>query len=894
MRAPKAEKPGDVRLRTASRPALSALAAAFLATAPLARGETPSPGPGTAGGTAGTLEAPGPSPLETGAPEPSAGRDTEPIELERGPGPTLPGSPLLTTASDSEPTLPEAADAEPDGLSQAEDEGREPDPAAEAAPAQLQDAQRSAASTPAAHAAPRRRPVVPDTYDSWAGLLESSLRDAGDSVPRGWRPGLAQFRVWAASLSGTWIGLALATAFLALLGTLRVLRRPGDLIVCVEYPSELRGSFSVELTKKRPSLERSQRGARDTRHRRASTPTLHCMVARETEFSRLRPRSYWIRLEGTLQSPDAGGSVMREHADTRCIDVRRGETVRLDFDLRPQGCPLDVKVLWDGKPVPDASVAVMGLPESLRYARGGTARLELPIGKHRVAAGSRDRVGELDVDIESHEHRSFTIELSGAEGIVFKGCPPAIEPYLLGELEAAAQALEREGQEPLAHTLLARFHEQSGEAERAADHYQTAGLYQDAGRLRASVSDFVGAATLFRQAGEAGSQDEAMRLLEQVQPHDSAYFDACLMLADLFECAGQLDEATAKLELGISGIRDEDRAAELRSRLAELLGRNGDDERSLEVLQQLQESKPDYPNLTTRIETLRKKLSAERTSDDPGETVVDPVRVTDSGSRYDILEQIGRGGMGVVFKARDRRLGRLVALKQLPENLRDHPTAAELFLREARAAAALNHQNIVTLFDADEEYGKFFITMELLEGSPVNKILRESGPVSAQVCARLGLQIAAGLEYAHGRGIVHRDIKSGNLFWTNDKVLKIMDFGLAKMIEEVRRSTTVIGGTPYYMAPEQISGKGVSARADIYALGVTLFELLTGSVPFPDGDVPYHHRHTPPPDPRSRSANVPAALASRILDMVEKQPELRCGSAAEVAQRLTPLAGEPS
>ena len=618
------------------------------------------------------------------------------------------------------------------------------------------------------------------------------------------------------------------------------------------------------------------------------------MIARETEFSGLRPRSYWVRLEGTLQSPEAGGGVMREHVDTRCIDVRRRETVRLDFDLRPHGSPLDVKVLWDGKPVPDASVAVMGLPQTLRYARGGIARLELPIGKHRVAAGSRDRVGELDVDIESHEHRSVAIELSGAEGVVFKGCPPAIEPYLLGEVEAAAEALEREGQEALAHTLRARLHEQSGEAERAADHYETAGLYQDAARLRASVSDFVAAATLFQEAGEAGGQDEATRLLEHVQPDDSGYVDACVMLGDICERGGRLDRATEKLELAIGAVRDEDRGAELRSRLAVLLGRKGDDERSLEVLQELQESKPDYPNLTTRIETLRKKLSAEQTSNDPGETIVDPVRVTDAGSRYDILEQIGRGGMGVVFKARDRRLGRLVALKQLPENLRDHPTAAQLFIREARAAAALNHPNIVTLFDADEEYGKFFITMELLEGSPVNKILRESGSVTAQVCARLGLQIAAGLQYAHGQGIVHRDIKSGNLFWTNDKVLKIMDFGLAKMIEEVRRSTTVIGGTPYYMAPEQISGRGVSVRVDIYALGVTLFELLTGSVPFPDGDVAYHHRHTPPPDPRSRAENVPDALASLILDMLEKQPELRCGSAAEVAQRLTPLAGEPS
>jgi tRNA A-37 threonylcarbamoyl transferase component Bud32 len=260
-----------------------------------------------------------------------------------------------------------------------------------------------------------------------------------------------------------------------------------------------------------------------------------------------------------------------------------------------------------------------------------------------------------------------------------------------------------------------------------------------------------------------------------------------------------------------------------------------------------------------------------------------------SGSRYDILEQIGRGGMGVVFKARDKRLGRLVALKQLPENLRDHPTAVALFHREARAAAALNHPNIVTLYDADEEDGKFFLTMELLEGAPLHRILRSEGPIAPSRCARVGVQVAAGLQYAHKRGIVHRDIKTANLFWTRERVVKIMDFGLAKTMEEVRRSTTVLGGTPYYMAPEQAAGESVDPRADLYALGVTLFEMLTGAVPFAEGDVPYHHRHTPPPDPRSLLPGLPDAFAELILALLAKRPEDRMASAEEVGARLSQL-----
>ena len=257
---------------------------------------------------------------------------------------------------------------------------------------------------------------------------------------------------------------------------------------------------------------------------------------------------------------------------------------------------------------------------------------------------------------------------------------------------------------------------------------------------------------------------------------------------------------------------------------------------------------------------------------------------------FDALSEIGRGGMGIVFKARDRRLGRVVALKRLPDSLRDHPKAVELFLREARAAAALNHINIVTLFDAGQEDGTYYITMELLEGLPLQKILQSRERLSASHVSKLGGQIATGLQYAHEEGIVHRDIKTANIFFTKKKVVKIMDFGLAKMTEEVRRSTTVIGGTPYYMAPEQSAGEQVDQRADLYALGVTFFELLTGTLPFKDGDVAFQHRHTRPPDPRSRAEDIPDALTELVLQLMEKHPEDRVRSAAVVCERLQGIA----
>jgi serine/threonine protein kinase len=254
------------------------------------------------------------------------------------------------------------------------------------------------------------------------------------------------------------------------------------------------------------------------------------------------------------------------------------------------------------------------------------------------------------------------------------------------------------------------------------------------------------------------------------------------------------------------------------------------------------------------------------------------------------MGELGRGAMGIVYKARDTVLGRMVALKKLPDGMRDNDLAVKFFLREARSAAALNHPNIVTVFDAGQEGDSYFITMECLEGTPLDAVLKRAGKLSARDTAIVGMQAATGLAYAHSNSIIHRDIKASNLFYTRERAVKIMDFGLAKAVEEVRKQATAIAGTPYYMPPEQAIGGVVDHRSDLYALGVTLFQLCTGQVPFPDGDVTYHHAHTPPPDPRELVPEIPAQLAELILQLLAKRPEDRVQSAEEVARALREVA----
>ncbi len=773
---------------------------------------------------------------------------------------------------------------------------------------------------------------MPRTY-RWRNRIESGLDALLSHTPAGLRNAL---------------GLIAVAGLLTIFVVRRLRRRVGDLVVGIDFPDELEGLFSVRLATQRGCHRRPNPGSSHAEARHKASRTSHYGVGRETQFTAIAARRHYITVSGVLKDPETG-EILSEPYEEHEIDVGADETTRIDLDLSPTECPVDVNVRWDNRPAREVAVSARGLPESLRYTTTGELRLRLPMGSHTIMMGSGDRVAECDVEVRSFRPTQVEINLAGTEHMVFKGCPPAVEPYLHGDLGGAARALERDGHDSLAHLLLARLHQEQGYTERAAEQLESAGHMLEAAKLRESISDFERAAALFENSGntrqaaetyceasewlkagqlfesidelgratdcfrragasealvgvleragnlfeaaqvalEAGDRARSIRLLQQVGRTDHSYSEACLQLVDAFEREGHADLAAGKLEEFIAANGVAGASTELYSRLADLLAQGDENERALEVLESLRQRDPTYPHVASRIEMLRKRISNQTIAG--SETLTAPTAFV-SQQRYEILEEIGRGGMGLIFKARDRRLNRVVALKRLPESLREHPKALELFLNEAQAAARLNHPNIVTIYDTDQNDGTFFITMELLEGHPLNSILTKRGRLGPRDTALIGSQVATGLRYAHERHVVHRDIKTANLFLTTDRVVKIMDFGLAKMMEEVRRGTTVIGGTPLYMAPEQAEGGKVDYRADIYALGVTLFELAAGRVPFPDGDVAYHHRHTPPPDPRTIANGIPDALAELILEMIRKDPNQRCSSIAEVEQRLECIA----
>ena len=283
---------------------------------------------------------------------------------------------------------------------------------------------------------------------------------------------------------------------------------------------------------------------------------------------------------------------------------------------------------------------------------------------------------------------------------------------------------------------------------------------------------------------------------------------------------------------------------------------------------------------------------------------------------YRILEELGHGGMGVVYRAQDVRLERDVALKVLPEQVREDAEAVERFRREARAASALNHPAICTIYDIGEEAGQPFIVMELLEGLTLKQLL-DRQMLSASDVLDYGLQIADGLDAAHARHIIHRDIKPANIFITRRRQAKLLDFGLAKLHEpggselakEPTRTVAAITrvgallGTAAYMSPEQVRGQGLDARSDLFSLGVVLYEAMTGAHPFAGPtmgvifDAILHRR---PRAPREVCAAVPAGLERIVLKAMEKDRRRRFQSAAamraalEEWRKILPAGPEPA
>ena len=442
-----------------------------------------------------------------------------------------------------------------------------------------------------------------------------------------------------------------------------------------------------------------------------------------------------------------------------------------------------------------------------------------------------------------------------------------------GDDERAAEMHAAAGEPALAAAALERL----GKPKEAARYYQEAGALQDAARALQAAGDFFGAGSLLIQAQAV---DEAVALLQQVGPESERYLDATVMLGDLFLQRQLYGPAKEKFE----------KAAALKPiapdfihptyQLAAIHERQGDLKSALSLFEKVMAEQMTYQDVQERLASLRERLAQALPGGEATQIVTPPTR------RYRIVKELGRGGMGIVYLAEDTILRRPVAYKVLPDAIREDPKSLEYFLREARIAASLQHQNIVTIYDAAHSADEVYIAMEYMEGRSLQQILDETSTLPLPRGLGIFRQACLGLAHAHRNNVVHRDIKPANMMITPAGVVKLMDFGLAAVVSEAMARVTSVRGTPFYMAPEQILGEEISAFSDQYSLGCTLYHMVTGRPPFLEGDILYHHIHTPPASPRERNPQIPVWLDAIILKTMMKDQTKRFPSVAVLLQEL--------
>ncbi len=263
------------------------------------------------------------------------------------------------------------------------------------------------------------------------------------------------------------------------------------------------------------------------------------------------------------------------------------------------------------------------------------------------------------------------------------------------------------------------------------------------------------------------------------------------------------------------------------------------------------------------------------------------------GGRYELIEIIGEGGMATVYKARDRVLDRIVAVKILKDEFSRDKNFVEKFKTEALSAARISHPNIVNIYDVGQEKDIYYIVMELVDGKTLKDMIRSEAPLTVERAVDIAIMVCDGVHHAHEKGIIHRDIKPHNILITEHGMVKVADFGIARAVSSgtITYGNNIVGSV-HYFSPEQARGEAINRTTDIYSIGCILYEMLTGKVPF-DADSPItialRHIHDVPPSPRTLNNSIPAALEGIIYKAMEKVPANRFSTALEMRNALLNL-----
>lgn len=440
-----------------------------------------------------------------------------------------------------------------------------------------------------------------------------------------------------------------------------------------------------------------------------------------------------------------------------------------------------------------------------------------------------------------------------------------------GDHKAAAIALERGG----------RFQE-------AANLYIKCDEKEAAGHALAAAGDYYRACQLYQEIGKV---EESIALLQRIEPDHDDYLDASLTLGQMLMDRGMVEAAKERYQKIIArqgpiGQKN----LEVYYHLAQIHEKTKAFDEALSLYEKILAEDIHFKDVKAKSDLLKKALTTVKKALGSADKDKNQGMAQTPEGRYRIVKKLGQGGMGVVYQAEDTVLKRTVAYKILPPTLKEHPAVLTSFLQEARVAASLNHPNIVTIYDTGKNGDDLYITMEYVDGITLKESLDKTGKQPIGQLLGIMREICKGVAYAHSRQVIHRDIKPANVMLGKDGTVKIMDFGLAKVLSQSMADKTSVKGTPLYMSPEQILGKNVDHQSDIYSLGCSFYRIVANRPPFSQGDIYFHHLHTQAAPPKQFNTEIPDRLNQIILKAIEKEKNKRYKSVKDLLNDLKQVA----
>jgi tetratricopeptide (TPR) repeat protein len=478
---------------------------------------------------------------------------------------------------------------------------------------------------------------------------------------------------------------------------------------------------------------------------------------------------------------------------------------------------------------------------------------------------------------------------------------------LAGKLDKAAACMNQAGKKKEASRIVGRFHENKGDWKEAGTAYAAAGDFLRAADAFSKAKDAGRAADCYMRAGEfyraglafahAGRFADALKVLQRVKENHPNFEASRGLLGRCFYEMHDYAHCVAALENHLTGKRVDSALLEYFYMLALAYEQTGRLEDSLQILRKIHTVDVEFRDVNDRISSISTRISMKigpntvlqtGAQGSAGGQMMQSVENALEG-RYDLEKELGRGGMGVVYLAKDKQLDRPVALKFLGSLIDDSEEFRERFVREARTAAKISHPNIVSIYDISASEGRAYIAMEYVEGVSLYRYLASKGALPPRETVNFMVQACSALGAIHEAGITHRDIKPDNILIAKGGLIKIMDFGLAKSEDNRLTRAGVVMGTPSYMSPEQATGKEADARSDIYSIGMVMHECLTGEIVFASGNVVQRQVQEMPQPPGALNDAIPKELDAIVMKCIQKKPTERYQTMKELVDDMRAL-----